>query len=208
EMAGLFDWEMTTVGEPLADLGVALGYWTEVDDPELLKTGLGKPPVTVKEGFYSRQEFIEEYAKRSGRDVSNIHFYHTFAYFRSEMAGLFDWEMTTVGEPLADLGVALGYWTEVDDPELLKTGLGKPPVTVKEGFYSRQEFIEEYAKRSGRDVSNIHFYHTFAYFKLAVICQQIYYRYKKGQTNDPRFAHFNQSVTNLIQHALNTAKGA
>jgi len=125
----------------------------------------------------------------------------------SEMTGLFDWEMTTVGEPLADLGVALGYWTGADDPELLKTGLGKPSVTVKEGFYSRREFIEQYAKRSRRDVSNIHFYHTFAYFKLAVICQQIYFRYKKGQTDDPRFAHFDQSVANLIQHALNTAKG-
>lgn len=123
-----------------------------------------------------------------------------------EMTGLFDWEMTTVGDPLADLGAALGYWIEAGDPEQLKEGLGKPPVTVKDGFYSRREFIEDYAKKSGRDVSNIHFYHTFAYFKLAVICQQIYYRYKKGQTNDPRFAHFDQSVANLIHHALKTAK--
>lgn len=125
----------------------------------------------------------------------------------SEMTGLFDWEMTTVGDPLADVGAALGYWMEADDPEQLKKGHGKPSVTIKEGFFTRREFLEDYAKKSGRDVSNVHFYLTFAYFKLAVICQQIYYRYHKGQTNDSRFAHLNQSVANLIQHALFSAKG-
>ncbi|MFB6465373.1 phosphotransferase family protein [Cytobacillus sp. Hz8] len=123
-----------------------------------------------------------------------------------EMVGLFDWEMTTVGDPLADLGVAMGYWTLPDDPEMLKRGLNKPPVTaVYEGFMTRNQFIEAYAKKSGRDVTNFHFYLTFAYFKLAVICQQIYYRYKKGQTKDPRFSQFNRSVQSLIQHATNVA---
>ncbi|ASN06732.1 phosphotransferase family protein [Virgibacillus necropolis] len=125
----------------------------------------------------------------------------------SEMTGLFDWEMTTVGDPLADVGAALSYWMEPDDPEQLKKGLGKPSVTTKEGFFTRKEFLEDYAKKSGRDVSNVHFYLTFAYFKLAVICQQIYYRYHKGQTNDSRFAHFNQFVANLIQHAPLSSKG-
>ncbi|WP_404452942.1 phosphotransferase family protein [Virgibacillus necropolis] len=124
----------------------------------------------------------------------------------SEMTGLFDWEMTTVGDPLADLGAALSYWIESGDPELLKQGLGKPPVTVREGFFTREEFLEDYAKKSGRDVSTIHFYLTFAYFKLAVICQQIYFRYKKGQTNDTRFAYFDKFIANLIQHASQTAK--
>ncbi|GAB3043573.1 phosphotransferase family protein [Virgibacillus ainsalahensis] len=125
----------------------------------------------------------------------------------SEMTGLFDWEMTTVGDPLADVGAALSYWVEADDPEQLKTGLGKPSVTINEGFFTRREFLEDYTKKSGRDVSSIHFYLTFAYFKLAVICQQIYYRYHNGQTNDARFANFNESVANLIQHALHSAKG-
>src|SRR5699024_9414101 len=58
EMTGLFDWEMTTIGNPLADIGVAMSYWIQDDDPEMLKTGLGKPPVTVKEGFYTRDEFL------------------------------------------------------------------------------------------------------------------------------------------------------
>ncbi|MCM3724106.1 phosphotransferase family protein [Neobacillus cucumis] len=120
----------------------------------------------------------------------------------TEMAGLFDWEMTTVGDPLADLGAAMGYWNQGDDSELLINGLGKAPVTaVHKGFLTRKEFIELYAKKSGRDITNFNFYLTFAYFKLAVIGQQIYYRYKKGQTSDTRFANFNHFVKNLILHA-------
>lgn len=123
----------------------------------------------------------------------------------TEITGLFDWEMTTVGDPLADLGAAMSYWIQADDPELLKQGMGKPPVTVYEGFYSREEFIRRYAEKSGRDVSQIGFYLTFAYFKLAVIVQQIYFRYKNGQTQDPRFAHFDRFVRSLIRHAYGTA---
>ncbi|MFB4164725.1 phosphotransferase family protein [Alteribacillus sp. JSM 102045] len=123
-----------------------------------------------------------------------------------EMKGLFDWEMTTVGDPLADLGVALGYWIEKDDPDPLKQGFGKAPVTVRDGFYSRREFAEEYTKLTGRDIKNLSFYLTFAYFKLAVIVQQIYYRYKKGQTNDQRFAQLDTRVKALITHASNIVK--
>lgn len=126
----------------------------------------------------------------------------------TEVIGLFDWEMTTVGDPLADVGVALSYWIQADDPELLKTALGKPPVTVLEGFYTRDEFVHRYAEKSGRDVSHIHFYLTFAYFKLAVIGQQIYYRYKKGQTKDPRFSQFKVLVHNMITFSLLTAKNS
>jgi len=116
----------------------------------------------------------------------------------SEMVGLFDWEMTTIGDPLADLGVAMSYWIQKDDPDLLKYGLGKPSVTIQEGFMTRAEFIEAYAIKSGRDVTNINFYLAFAYFKLAVIVQQIYYRFKMGQTNDQRFAKFEQFARSLI----------
>lgn len=123
----------------------------------------------------------------------------------TKLTGLFDWEMTTVGDPLADLGAAMSYWIQADDPELLKGGMGKPSVTVNEGFYSREEFIRSYSEKSGRDVSQIDFYLTFAYFKLAVIVQQIYFRYKNGQTQDPRFAHFDRFVKSLIRYAYRTA---
>ncbi len=123
----------------------------------------------------------------------------------TEMVGLFDWEMSTVGDPLADLGVALSYWTESGDPELIKIGVGQASVTTLTGFLTRREFIETYAARSGRDVSNVDFYLTFGYFKLAVILQQIYYRYKKGQTNDPRFSNLGKTVKSLLTHAANVA---
>ncbi|MFD9624548.1 phosphotransferase family protein [Peribacillus muralis] len=123
----------------------------------------------------------------------------------TEMVGLFDWEMATVGDPLADLGVALSYWTESDDPELIKIGVGQASITTLKGFLTRKEFIETYANRSGRDVSNIDFYVTFGYFKLAVILQQIYSRYKKGQTNDPRFSRLGKTVKSLLTHAANVA---
>src|SRR5699024_6423583 len=119
----------------------------------------------------------------------------------SEMTGLFDWEMTTIGDPLDDVGAAMSYWIQADDREMLKNGLGKSLVNVLEGFYTRDKFMEEYAKRSGRNLDHIDFYLTFAYFKLAVIIQQIYYRYKQGQTQDERFAHFNKFVQNLIDYA-------
>ncbi|MDA8354559.1 MAG: phosphotransferase family protein [Firmicutes bacterium] len=115
-----------------------------------------------------------------------------------------DWEMATIGDPLFDLAVALGYWVRPDDPEELRNVL--PTVTVLPGFYSKEEFLQAYAEKSGRDVSSFHFYLTFAYFKLAVILQQIYARWKHGQTKDPRFAGFGERVRNLIQHADGLAR--
>jgi aminoglycoside phosphotransferase (APT) family kinase protein len=119
----------------------------------------------------------------------------------TQMTGVFDWEMTTIGDPLADVGAALSYWIEKDDPPELQHGLGHPPLTITPGFMSRAQFLDAYAKKSGRDVSDIHYYLTFAYFKLAVICQQIYYRWKMGQTKDERFAGLGRFVRALILHA-------
>lgn len=126
----------------------------------------------------------------------------------SEMVGLFDWEMTTVGDPLADLGAAMSYWLEADDPDVLKYALGKPPVTVMPGFMTRDEFVHAYARKSGRDISHYPFYFTFALFKLAVICQQIYARFKQGYTNDERFAELNHFVELLIHRALKESEKA
>lgn len=123
----------------------------------------------------------------------------------SELIGLFDWEMTTVGDPLADLAVTLSYWTEQNDSPLLKRGMDDTPVTTIPGFMTRNDFLEAHSKKSGRDVSNMNFYLTFAYFKLAVICQQIYFRWKKGQTQDERFKKLNLYVKNLMRYALETA---
>jgi len=129
--------------------------------------------------------------------LNNMMFNETF----TSMEGLFDWEMATIGDPLADLGVALGYWISKNDPAIIQSGPGRS-VTTMAGFIDRREFIDLYARKSGRDVSHIDFYLAFAFFKLAGICQQIYYRYKLGQTDDPRFASLNEYVKSLMIHGL------
>jgi aminoglycoside phosphotransferase (APT) family kinase protein len=102
------------------------------------------------------------------------------------IVGILDWEMSTVGDPLMDLGTALGYWIEAGDAEALKSFSFGP--TFAEGAYTRDEIVQEYARRSGRDVSGMLFYYVFALFKTAVVLQQIYKRYKEGLTKDERFA--------------------
>ncbi|MGB3632494.1 MAG: phosphotransferase family protein [Rubrobacteraceae bacterium] len=116
-----------------------------------------------------------------------------------EVRAVLDWEMATLGDPLFDLAVSLSYWIQADDPEELQNIL--PTVTVMPGFMTRKEFIDRYADKSGRDLSEMHWHMVFGYFKLAAILQQIYARWKKGQTKDERFADFGEKVRNLITHA-------
>lgn len=115
-----------------------------------------------------------------------------------------DWEMTTIGDPLFDLAISLCYWVQPDDPEALRAIL--PTVTPAPGFITRAEFMERYAAKSGRDLSSMHFYTTFAYFKLSVILQQIYVRWKRGQTQDPRFAVFGVRIETLVDLAAQLAE--
>lgn len=110
-----------------------------------------------------------------------------------------DWEMATIGDPLFDLAVTLGYWVNEDDPEEIKMVL--PTVTHFPGFISRESFMQLYAQKSGRDLSSMNFYMALAYFKLAVIVQQIYVRWKRGQTQDERFAIFGSRARDLILYA-------
>jgi len=117
----------------------------------------------------------------------------------TQATAVLDWEMATIGDPLFDLAVSLCYWIEPTDSEAMRAVL--PTVTTTVGFLTRAQFIEEYARKSGRDISSMQFYMAFAYFKLAVILQQIYARWKLGQTRDPRFEAFKTRVYTLITHA-------
>jgi aminoglycoside phosphotransferase (APT) family kinase protein len=103
----------------------------------------------------------------------------------TRIIGVFDWEMATIGDPLVDLGTSLGYWIEPDDDEM---NVVQCFMTTEPGAMTRRELAEAYATQTGRDVSNMLYYYVFALFKLAVIVQQIYYRYKQGLTQDERFA--------------------
>src|ERR687885_408665 len=122
----------------------------------------------------------------------------------TEVRAVLDWEMTTLGDPLFDLAVSLSYWTEAGDSQELKEVL--PTVVSTPRFWTRKEFIDYYAEKSGRNLSDMHWYMVFGYFKLAVIIQQIYARWKKGQTKDERFANFDRRVRNVILHAHELAR--
>lgn len=122
----------------------------------------------------------------------------------TEVRAVLDWEMTTIGDPLFDLAVSLSYWVEAGDSQELKEVL--PTVADTPGFMTRKEFIDYYAQKSGRDLSDMHWYLVFGYFKLAVILQQIYARWHNGQTKDERFANFNERVKNVIVHAHELAQ--
>ncbi len=113
----------------------------------------------------------------------------------TEIIAVLDWELTTVGEPLMDLGTTLGYWMSADvDAELLNMPFN--PRVLMENI-SRRELVDIYAEKSGRNVSNILYYYVFGTFKIAVIAQQIYFRFTKGFTKDNRFANFNIFVNSL-----------
>jgi aminoglycoside phosphotransferase (APT) family kinase protein len=91
-----------------------------------------------------------------------------------------DWEMSTLGDPLADVGAMLAYWSESSDDEILVAARMMPPVTAAPGFPTRAQAVARYAAQTGFDVSDIDWYQAFAYFKLAIICQGIALRAAGG----------------------------
>ncbi len=106
--------------------------------------------------------------------------------------GVLDWEMATVGDPLMDLGSSLAYWVEKDDPAELRAIRFMP--TDVDGALTRAELLDIYAELSGRRVAGFDFYYVFGLFRLAVIVQQIYYRFFHGQTQDERFRALGSAV--------------
>lgn len=99
--------------------------------------------------------------------------------------GVLDWEMATIGDPLMDLGSSLGYWVQADDPPELQAARTLP--TNLPGALTRHEMVQRYAHKAGIAIDDFDFYLCFGIFRLAVIAQQIYYRYFHGQTSDERF---------------------
>jgi len=122
----------------------------------------------------------------------------------TKIVGVLDWEMCTLGDPLTDLGTAIAYWVNANDPPEMQMVRWGP--TTLEGSLTRAEIVERYAKQTGRDVSNVLFYYVFALFKVAVIIQQIYYRYHHGLTKDQRFATLGEFARMLMQTALRAAE--
>lgn len=122
----------------------------------------------------------------------------------TRIVGVLDWEMCTIGDPLTDLGTALAYWVDAQDPVELQEIRWGP--TACPGSLTRAQLVERYARTSGRDTADIVFYLVFARFKVAVIVQQIYYRYHQGLTRDERFASMPELIKILLRSGLRSAE--
>ena len=118
----------------------------------------------------------------------------------ARVVAILDWDMCTLGDPLSDLGTLLTYWTQPGDSEPVRA-IGAMPAGDYD-FYSREQILNRYAEQSGRDLSNIQFYHLLGIFRLLVILQQIYIRYLQGYTQDQRFAALGDAVSGLTEWAL------
>lgn len=118
----------------------------------------------------------------------------------TEIIGILDWEMATLGDPLMDLGSSLGYWVEKDDPEMMQAIRQMP--THLEGMLTRKEQFALYSELRGIKTDNFDFYYCFGLFRLAVIAQQIYYRFYHGQTKDERFGMLIAAIRVLEATAL------
>src|SRR5581483_7789673 len=101
-----------------------------------------------------------------------------------------DWEMATIGDPLADLGLTMSYWTWAHVAAEGHPHPATPEITSQPGWYTRDEFLQRYARQTGRDLTHIRYHEILGLFKLAVILQQIFYRFHCGQTRDERFLTF------------------
>ncbi|MGB2672129.1 MAG: phosphotransferase family protein [Candidatus Acidiferrum sp.] len=122
----------------------------------------------------------------------------------TKIVGVLDWEMSTIGDSFTDLGTALAYWVDATDTDELQENRWGP--TTHPGSFTRQEFVQYYARKTGCDVSQLAFYLVFARFKLAVIVQQIYFRYHQGLTHDERFASMPEKIRMLLRASLHAAQ--
>jgi len=187
---------------------------------------LGKP-----DGFVLRQlNGWEERWKKSTEDIDlNSKFDKLISYLRSTLPqpqtvtilhndfkldnimwsnvdpfdpiAVFDWDMCTRGDPLMDLGHMLNYWIDETDNGDCKLITSMPVDKIL--YPTRKEIVDYYSKKTGFNVENISWYYAFGAFKLAVILQQIFYRYQKGQTQDKRFSNFGKRIDALINRANN-----
>ena len=113
------------------------------------------------------------------------------------VSAVLDWEMTSVGDPLIDVGIVMCYWAQPNDPEMRREAISA--LTTGPGWYTREELLKHYAAATGHDLSNIAYYEVFGLFKLAVVLQQIYHRFHTGQTRDTRFREFDKRVKGLAE---------
>jgi aminoglycoside phosphotransferase (APT) family kinase protein len=192
------DWKAVGLG----DLGKPDGYverqvkgWTE----RYAKAKTDDVPQVVRLGAW-----LEEHRpKESGATLVHNDFKYDNVVLSPDLSrvlAVLDWEMATIGDPLMDLGTALGYWIEPDDPPVFQVTVFGP--TNRPGNLTRVQFAERWSRATGRDASNVLFYYAFALFKLAVVAQQLYKRYVDGHTKEERYAMMIEGVRAVATSAL------
>lgn len=119
----------------------------------------------------------------------------------SRVRAVLDWEMATVGDPLMDLGASLAYWVQADDDTVFQMFRRQP--SNLPGMPTREEVVAHYLERTGLALppAGWRFYEVYGLFRLAVIAQQIWYRYRAGQTTNPAFAPLGAAVNYLVTRA-------
>lgn len=188
---------LDTLGKPAGFVARQIRGWTErwhgsktsdVQDMELLASWLearvpsDPPRDTLVHGDFKLDNVMW------GRRLAGVPPAH--------IVGVFDWEMAAIGDPLVDLGIVLCYWIHA-----ASASEAIPSVTRGKGWFTREEILARYLERTGADLTNIVIYEVFAVFKLAVVIQQIYARFVRGQTDDPRFASLGDRVADLARVA-------
>jgi aminoglycoside phosphotransferase (APT) family kinase protein len=193
------DWRAAGLGE----LGKPEGYverqvrgWTE----RYRKAKTDDVPTVERLGVWLEENRPTE----SGATLVHNDFKYDNVVLAPDLSGVtavLDWEMATIGDPLMDLGTALGYWIEPGDRPLLQGRSVFGPTNLP-GNLSRTQLVERWSRATGRDTSNIVFYYAFALFKLAVISQQLYKRYVDGLTREERYSYMLASVRSVTTTAL------
>jgi aminoglycoside phosphotransferase (APT) family kinase protein len=124
----------------------------------------------------------------------------------AHILAILDWEMATIGDPLADLGYLLSFWREVSDPEP-EFPNDAWDLMVLPGFSTRGELVDRYAERTGRRMTHVAFYVALAIWKLAILLEGSYSRHLAGRTDDPFFLRLGEGVPALARRALAVSQG-
>ncbi len=121
------------------------------------------------------------------------------------LSAVFDWELATIGDPLADVGYLVATWAQEGDPDTTVASL--TTVTREAGFPTRDELVGLYEERSGRSISDVRWYTTLALWKSAIFLEGSYKRRLAGTTDDPFFDRLKDGVPEIAERALSTARG-
>lgn len=123
----------------------------------------------------------------------------------ARICAILDWEMCTLGDPLADLGLLMVYWSDPGDSVELVSGLALSPITQEPGFMTRRELVDAYSQVSTRDLTNLAWYNCLGFYKLAIVAEGIHARFLMGQTVGEGFDLMGSRVPRLVEMALQLA---